>query len=126
MQAGPIARLGMIVPDGGAVIAFCVTFGLVLAFTALRYRFTWWPLHPVMLLMLATAQSMSGGFSFLLGWVVKSATVRYGGDAACRTLKPLMFGLIAGELMASVVPMLIGILYWVVTRTPPPPFSVFR
>ncbi len=126
MHAGPVARLGMLAPDGPAVTAFFVTFGLVFAFAALRYRFAWWPLHPVMLLMLATAQSMSSGFSFLLGWAVKSATVRYGGDAACRTLKPLMFGLIAGEVMASVVPMLVGIIYWMVTRTAPPPFSVFR
>ncbi|MBT3376206.1 MAG: hypothetical protein HN742_28900 [Lentisphaerae bacterium] len=126
LHTGPSARLGMLAPDGAAVTAFFVTFGLVLAFTALRYRFAWWPLHPVMLLMLATAQSMSGGFSFLLGWLVKSATVRYGGDVASRSLKPLMFGLIAGEVMAGVVPMLVGIIYWIVTRTPPPSFSVFR
>ena len=52
--------------------------------------------------------------------------MRYGGDVASRSLKPLMFGLIAGEVMAGVVPMLVGIIYWIVTRTPPPSFSVFR
>lgn len=125
-KMGAIGRLRAIRPEPGPLTAFAVTFALVLTFTFLRHRFAWWPFHPVMLLLLATAQSMSSGFSFLLGWLLKAGTVKYGGSAACTRLRPAMLGLIAGEILGSLIPAMIGAVYYFVADKTPPVFHVLR
>jgi len=53
------------------------------------------------------------------GWVVKSAMTRWGGHALYQKLKPLMIGLIAGEMLAGVLFMLFGAAHYFVTSHPP-------
>jgi hypothetical protein len=113
-----------IVPQPELLVAFGVTFSLVLGFTFLRHRFAWWPLHPVVFLFLGTWQSRQLAFSFLVGWMVKKAVSKYGGTAAYRKLKPLMIGLIAGEILAGVVPLIVGAIYYGITGELPKSFRV--
>ena len=123
-QVEGLARLGAMIPIKPCLIAFAVTFLLVLLFTSLRHHLPWWPFHPLLFLVLGTWQSCTLGFSFLLGWFVKACVSKYGGADMYQKLKPLMIGLIAGEMLSGVVPMLIGAVYYWVTGKPPPPFSV--
>jgi uncharacterized oligopeptide transporter (OPT) family protein len=106
-------------PHAGSLLAFGVAFGLVVACAALRNRFQRWPIHPVLFLMLGTWPSLSMGPSFLLGWLINSVAGRYGGESGRRKLKPVMIGLIAGEMMIGVTMMAIGALYYCVTGAPP-------
>ena len=78
-----------------------VAVGLALLIAFCHLRFRWWPLHPVMFIFLGAFQGQLMGFSFLLGWAVKTATTRYGGARAYLRLKPLMIGIIAGEMVAG-------------------------
>jgi hypothetical protein len=39
-------------------------------------------------------------------------------------LKPLMFGLIAGEMLGGLTPMVVGLVYWLVTGQLPKVFNV--
>jgi len=119
-------RLAAASPKAPCVIGFALTFSLVLLFTFLRHRFPWWPFHPLLFLVLGTWQSKCLAFSFLLGWAVKAGVTKYGGAAAYQKLKPLMIGLIAGEMLAGVVPMIIGAVYYFVTGKPPEAFAIFR
>ncbi len=64
------------------------------------------------------------GFSFLLGWFVKSMITRYGGARAYQRVKPLMIGLVAGELMAALTPLVVGMLYRAFTGRLPAPFRI--
>lgn len=107
------------------VVAFLITFSLTLAFSFFRHRFARWPLHPLIFIVLGTWQSRTLGFSFLLGWAVKAAVMKYGGVPAYRRLKPVMIGLVAGDVLAAVVTLIAGAIYYQVTGTPPKPFSVF-
>ena len=63
--------------------------------------------------------------SFLVGWLIKRLVVRFGGTRAYQLCKPLMFGVIAGEMLAGVLTMLIGAAYYLITGQPPPKFSIF-
>ncbi|MHC4200005.1 MAG: DUF6785 family protein [Planctomycetota bacterium] len=101
------------------VIAFAVTFAGVILFTVLRRRFAWWPLHPVMFLVLYSWQSTVLAFSFLLGWLIKRSVAKYGGSRGTQKLKALMIGLIAGDMLAGVIAMIIGFLYYRITGRPP-------
>ncbi|HNR94497.1 MAG TPA: hypothetical protein PKK36_07805, partial [Kiritimatiellia bacterium] len=88
---------------------------LVVLFTAGRHRFAWWPVHPLLFLVLGTWQSCLLAFSFLLGWGVKKAVTKYGGANIYQQLKPLMFGLIAGEMLGGVLPMIVSVIYYIAT-----------
>ena len=111
-------------PHVGGVIAFASTFTLVLVFTACRMRFPKFPLHPVLFVVLGSYQSRYMGFSFLVGWMVKSAVVKYGGGTLYSRLKPLMLGLIAGEMMSGAVTMVIGAVYYLIQDKPPMPYII--
>ena len=97
---------------------------LVLLCSAGRLRFPWWPVHPVMFLVWNSYPGRTFGASFLVGWFVKSMVVKYGGARVYQRLKPLMFGLIAGEMLGGVVPIIIGLLYHLVTGDLPKVFSI--
>jgi len=120
------SRLLAASPMTNCLAAFIVTFVLVIGFTALRYRFAWWPVHPVMFLVLGTWHSRLLGFSFLIGWFAKRCVTKYGGAAAYQKYKPLMIGLVTGELLGGIIPMIIGAVYYLVRGQPPQQFSIFR
>ncbi|MBM4034519.1 MAG: hypothetical protein FJ291_22465 [Planctomycetes bacterium] len=112
-------------PTGSCVLSFCVTLGLVLLFAAARLRFPRWPIHPIMFLVLGTWQSRCFGFSFLIGCLVKVAVTKYGGASAYQRAKPFMIGVIAGDMLGGLLPMLIGLVYWYSAGEPPRQFLVF-
>ena len=118
------ARFTQAIPHRAGMVAFFSSLGLVLLFTFCRIRWTRFPLHPVIFLVLGSYQSQYLGFSFLIGWLIKHSVVKYGGAHLYTRLKPLMIGLIAGEMMAGVITMLIGAVYYYVTGEPPERFVI--
>jgi len=97
-------------------------FVMVLVFAFLRLRLPWWPLHPVLFLVWATWSMSTYAWSFLLGWSIKAGCMRFGGPGTVRRLRPLMFGVIAGEMAAAVVFAAVGIIYYTATGRPPVPY----
>jgi len=73
-----------------------------LLLTFLRLRFTWWPIHPVVMAVWGSWAMAGFGFSFLIGWALRSAITSLFGEAAVEKAKPIMVGVIAGELVAAV------------------------
>ena len=118
-------RLARMQPRPIGVVGFTVSFALVIGLSLARLRFARWPLHPVLLLVWNTYPARIFAASFLIGSLVKYAVTRYGGAGVYQRLKPLMLGLIAGELLGDAIPMLIGLLYHLFTGEPPRSFSVF-
>jgi hypothetical protein len=112
-------------PDWGMVgwIVFGLTLVLVCGF--LRLRISWWPLHPVVFLVWGTMPGMRFAFSFLVGWLIKFAIMRFSGIKGYNAAKPLMFGLIAGELLAALTWILVGAIYYAVTGLIPETYTVF-
>jgi hypothetical protein len=112
-------RVAHIRPDGASVFAFAGVFVLALAFGVCRLRFAWWPLHPVVFVFLNEWTGRYMAFSFLLGWLIKVAVNRYGGSILYQRLKPLMIGLIAGDMLGRFMPTLVGTLYYALTGERP-------
>ena len=102
------------------MIAFFSTLFLVVLFMFLRIRLVWWPLHPVLFLVMGTYHAKMLAFSFALGWLIKVLVTRFGGARTYQKFKPLMIGLIAGEMLAGVLFMLFGFYYYFMHGTPPP------
>lgn len=124
-QVTGLSRIKEASPHRNGLIVFTTAAALVLIFSALRLRFTGWPLHPVMFLVWSTYAGDSFAQSFLFGWLLKILITRFGGAGVYQRCKPLMFGLIAGEMLGGVIPMFVSLIYFVTTGGEiPRPFEV--
>ncbi len=100
--------------------------GLVAACWIARVRLPWWPLHPVIFLVWGTYPGYLLASSFLMGWFIRTGVTKLGGMRGYEQTKPLMIGLIAGELLAAMGWIIAGAIYYLSTGTTPPAYSVFR
>ena len=121
----PLTRLLRIEPQAKYLWAAGSGFALVLVCSALRLRYPWWPLHPIVFLVWATWPLWAFSFSFLIGWAIKSAVTKIGGQGACRRTRPLMIGAIAGDLLAAMLFMVHGGVYYLATDTMPTAYRYF-
>lgn len=117
-------RLVRIRPNAACGAAFAAGALLVGLVAVGRVRFAHWPLHPVMFLVWSSYPGNTMAASFLLGWLIKVAVVRYGGSGGYQRLKPLMFGLIAGDMLGGLAPILIGLVWYVLSGDPPRNFLI--
>ncbi len=112
-------------PDWGMVGWILLGIMLVLSCGLLRLRVPWWPLHPVLFLVWGTMPGCRFAFSFLLGWLVKFAVMRFSGIKGYNATKPLMFGFVAGELIAALGWIIVGAIYFAITGLIPETYTVF-
>jgi len=119
-----LARFLSLEPDWQLIAFAGGGFLLAVTFSVLRLRFTWWPLHPMLFLVWRSYAGRCLAWSFLEGWFLKVMVTRYGGAKGYQQLKPLIFGLIAGDMLGAFVPFLIGMLYYLITGTTPPPYYI--
>ncbi len=120
-----LAAIAAISPNGTLLGAFATGLLLTLAFSAARLRFVRWPIHPVCFLVFCSYPGFMFAFSFLLGWVIKILVTKYGGEKGYGAIKPLMFGLIAGDVVGGLFPLFTGWIYFGITGEIPRGFSIF-
>jgi len=58
----------------------------------------WWPFHPLGYLLASGYTSQVTWPGLLMGWTIKTAVSKYGGERLYFTLRPLFFGLLLGDL----------------------------
>ena len=76
---------------GGAVL-----FSLM---SLLRYRFTWWPLHP-MGMIVPVGHALHSTMSVFLAWAAKAIILKVGGAALYHRSRPFFVGMLAGYALA--------------------------
>jgi len=118
-------RLLALNPDSGALL--WLSLGLFFGFGAAlaRLRWSWWPLHPVAFLVWSTYPIAMFGPSFFIGWLLKTAVVGTSGARGYHQVRPLMVGVIAGELVMGLFWMLFGAGYYFATGKAPVAYSIF-
>ncbi len=118
-------RLISLNPTDGSWWWLGLGMALVIGTAAARLRLPWWPLHPVLFLIWGTWGIAHFGFSFLLGWAIKSAVVRGSGIAGFHVVLPLAIGVIAGELLSALGWMIVGGAYHAATGVAPTGYRIF-
>ncbi|MBN1674302.1 MAG: hypothetical protein JXR37_24855 [Kiritimatiellae bacterium] len=118
-------RVQAIRPNTRFVGFFLTGLALLLGCAFLRLRFSAWPVHPVLFLVWFTWNGSVFAWSFLIGWAVKALVVRFGGGRLFHRLKPLMVGVIAGDLACGILFMIAGAVYYAFTGRPPERFGIF-
>ena len=112
-------------PVKGFLWLVCAGFALTFLFSKLRQRLPWWPLHPVVLAIWGSWPLAWFGFSFLVGWAIRAIVVKLFGERGAQRAKPMMIGLIAGEFVGIFFWLIVGWIYYLITRTPPQIYGVF-
>ena len=79
---------------------------------------------PILFLTWHPSAPNTMSFSILIGCLIKWFVMKYGGERAYRKGKPLMFGLIAGDMLGGIVPSVIGLVYYWATGEIPKAFQV--
>lgn len=125
MPWGPMRLIKAQPVKKGLVWAALAGFVLVVSFTLARYRWTQWPFHPVMFLICAGWGSGQIGFCFLIGWFLKTVVLRFGGSRTSRAMTPILVGVVAGEFLGAIIPIIVGFIVYLSTGELPKPFSVF-
>jgi hypothetical protein len=82
----------------------------------MRYRFLWWPLHPLGYICGVTWAPFHLWFSVLAGWTIKVCILQFGGFGAYRRYRPFFLGLIIGEYFMAAfwifIAIFTGVGYW--------------
>jgi hypothetical protein len=120
-----IQRISHALPYEHFLSAFIFGIVAVLVCSFLRLRLTWWPIHPVMFLLWAPFPIQTSTYSLLIGWLVKKLSIRLGGARIANKLKPMMTGIIAGEVTSAVLFLIVGFIYYYNTGKTPKPYSWF-
>ena len=113
--AGGFSKIALIQPDGGTLGVFLTGLVVVIGCYLLRFRFSWWPFHPLLFLIVGTWMGRMAWTSFLLGWVLKTLIVKVGGGRVYHSTKPLFIGFIIGELMIIATRIVVGFIYFQLT-----------
>ncbi len=108
---GALDRIANMLPDKQFLVATGIGFGLLMLFSFLRLKYTWWPLHPILFLVFASGPFFRFAPSFFLGWVLKSAVTKFGGAAQYLSIKPFVLGVIIGDLTGGFFWLVVGWVY---------------
>jgi len=63
----------------------------------MRFRFVWWPFHPIAYAIAADWTTGLIWLPLLIGWAIKGLILRYASPKAYRNARPFFLGLILGE-----------------------------
>ena len=80
---------------------FGIGMAVMAAMTFMRYRFVWWPIHPLGYTVASTLPVMETAFSIFLAWACKLIILRIGGVSLYRKALPFFLGLILGHFFAA-------------------------
>jgi hypothetical protein len=96
----------------GRLICFGAGFVLMALLTVLRYRFIWWPIHPVGLALLYVHPLVMAAFSVFIAWFIKLTVIKVGGITLYRKTVPLFLGLVVGYVTGVAISMVVDVIFF--------------
>ena len=76
----------------------------------MRHHYLWWKLHPIGSLMMTSYATYCFWGSFFIGWFLKYTTLKFGGVAYYRKLRPLILGVVLGECFIGGIWIIVGLM----------------
>ena len=91
---------------------FGVGGAVMLAMIYLRYRFVWWPLHPVGLAISGSYLARLISFTVFMAWLIKLVMLKVGGPTVYRKSRPFFVGLLVGYILGVAFSALIDMIWF--------------
>lgn len=91
---------------------FGIGAAVMSALTLLRYRFTWWPFHPIGFAISGVWLTRLTSVTVFFAWVIKLVMLKLGGAASYRRAKPLFVGLLTGYVLGVAVSTLVDAIWF--------------
>ena len=96
-----LRKIALTSPDWSRLVHMLIGGGIMGTITLLRYRFSWWPLHPIGMPVGICSYPMTIiVFSIFVSWLAKWAIMRSGGISLYQRAQPFFIGLILGYFSA--------------------------
>jgi len=99
-------------PDWTRLSFLAVGAAVMAGLMALRYRFAWWPLHPIGLTVCSTNVTLDSVLSIFIAWAVKAVILRVGGVGLYRRSRPFFIGLLVGQAAAVTLAFMVDLLWF--------------
>jgi hypothetical protein len=99
-------------PDWTRLKLLVIGGGIMFALMAARFRFPWWPIHPIGYAVSFTWPIWMSASSIFLGWLCKFIVLRMGGIKLFNALKPTFLGLILGHFFACGVGFVVDLIWF--------------
>ncbi len=96
---GPADWTNLSIMGGGALF--------MLFLCLMRFRFVWWPAHPIGYLAFSGYHMSNLWFVIFVGWMMKLIVLRLGG--AHRQVRPVFLGLIVGDSIMAAAFLVVGL-----------------
>ena len=95
-----VAETDRTIPDPGKISVWLLGIGASGIITVLQARVSWWPWHPIGLLMMFDGSVRVHTIGIFIVWLTKVMILRLGGIGLYRRAKPCCYGLIVGFVFA--------------------------
>jgi hypothetical protein len=91
---------------------FAAGAGVMTLLNLVRYRFTWWPFHPVGFALSGTMFARLESCTIFIAWLIKFLMLKVGGVAFYRRSKPFFIGMLIGYVLVVVAGLVIDALWF--------------
>ncbi len=86
--------------------------GAMVVVNLMRYRFAWWPFHPIGFALSGLPAARRMGSTILVAWLVKLIMLKVGGVAFYRRSMPFVIGMLVGYTLAVVAGMAVDAIWF--------------
>ena len=108
-----LRKIALTSPDWSRLMHMTIGGGIMGTITLLRYRFSWWPLHPIGMPVGVCSYPMTIiVFSIFVSWLAKWAIMRSGGISLYQRAQPFFIGLILGYFFAIGCSFLVDLMFF--------------
>ncbi len=82
------------------------------AMVAMRYRFSWWPFHPIGFALSGSALSHLTAVTIFVAWAIKFLLLRFVGASFYRRTRPFFVGMLIGYVTAIGLGLIVDVIYF--------------
>ena len=111
-MASLIGNTDRSVLDPGKTTVWLLGSGMAIFLGVLQSRFSWWPAHPLGLMLLSRWHMQVYMMNVLVVWAAKSLILRFGGILLYRRVKPAAYGLMVGYVFGVGVAFLVDLIWF--------------
>ncbi len=79
---------------------FLIGAGAMACLNLMRYRFVWWPIHPIGFALSGNYLARQTSFTIFVAWLLKLLMLKLAGAAFYRKSRPFFIGLLIGYILA--------------------------